>query len=244
MRRLLRPFWVLVALLFLLEAWLWDHLEPLVARAVNFIPWGRFKDWLKNAIADLPPWAALGVFIIPFIVLLPLKFLEVFFIAKRQWLAAAAVLIFAKLLGLGVTAFVFDATRGEAAPDGLVPADVRLVPMGARLGPCANRADPATAASIDLAVEAAARRKIPAAADAAAPPRLSQRRGVDAGTNAGQCEACVRKSKACGAHRPKAHSVSPAMPSAPESHASTVMPVMIVADASTIPIWKAAEANS
>ena len=113
MRRLLRPFWVLVALLFLLEAWLWDHLEPLVARAVNLIPWGRFKDWLKNAIADLPPWAALGVFIIPFIVLLPLKFLEVFFIAKRQWLAAAAVLIFAKLLGLGVTAFVFDATRAK-----------------------------------------------------------------------------------------------------------------------------------
>jgi len=113
MRRLLRPFWVLVALLFLLEAWLWDHLEPLVARAVNFIPWGRFKDWLKNAIADLPPWAALGVFIIPFIVLLPLKFLEVLFIAKRQWLAAAAVLIFAKLLGLGVTAFVFDATRAK-----------------------------------------------------------------------------------------------------------------------------------
>jgi hypothetical protein len=44
---------------------------------------------------------------------LPLKFLEVFFIAKRQWLAAAAVLIFAKLLGLGVTAFVFDATRAK-----------------------------------------------------------------------------------------------------------------------------------
>ena len=113
MRRLLRPFWVLLALLFLMEAWLWDHLEPLVARAVNLIPWGRFKDWLKHAIADLPPWAALGVFIIPFIVLLPLKFLEVFFIAKRQWLAAAAVLIFAKLLGLGVTAFVFDATRAK-----------------------------------------------------------------------------------------------------------------------------------
>jgi len=59
------------------------------------------------------PYLALGVFIVPFIVLLPLKFLEVFFLAKRQWLAAGLVLILAKLIGLGVTAFVFDATRGK-----------------------------------------------------------------------------------------------------------------------------------
>ncbi len=113
MRRWLRPLWVILALLFLLEAWLWDHLEPIVARAVNLLPWGRVKLWLKRVIEDLPPWAALAVFIIPFVVLLPLKFLEVFFLAKRQWLAAGLVLIVAKLLGLGITAFVFDATRGK-----------------------------------------------------------------------------------------------------------------------------------
>ncbi len=113
MRRWLRPLWVILALLFLLEAWLWDHLEPIVARVVNLIPWGRVKVWLKGMIEGLPPWAALGVFIVPFIVLLPLKFLEVFFLAKRQWLAAGLVLILAKLIGLGVTAFVFDATRGK-----------------------------------------------------------------------------------------------------------------------------------
>ena len=111
MRRWLRPLWVILALLFLAEAWLWDHLEPIVARAVNLLPWGRVKLWLKRVIEDLPPWAALAVFIIPFVVLLPLKFLEVFFLAKRQWLAAGLVLIVAKLLGLGITAFVFDATR-------------------------------------------------------------------------------------------------------------------------------------
>jgi len=113
MRRWLRPIWVILALLFLLEAWLWDHLQPIVARVINLLPWGRVKLWLKRVIEDLPPWAALGVFIIPFIVLLPLKFLEVFFLAKRQWLAAGLVLILAKLLGLGVTAFVFDATRDK-----------------------------------------------------------------------------------------------------------------------------------
>ena len=79
MRRWLRPLWVFLALLFLLEAWLWDHLEPLVARVVNLIPWGRLKIWLAQLIRDLPPWATLIVFVIPFIVLLPLKFLEVYF---------------------------------------------------------------------------------------------------------------------------------------------------------------------
>jgi hypothetical protein len=113
MRRWLRPLWIVLALLFLLEAWLWDHLEPLVARVVGLLPWGRLKDWIKRTIESLPPWAALGVFIVPFIVLLPLKFLEVFFLAKRQWIAAGLVLLAAKLLGLGVTAFVFDATRDK-----------------------------------------------------------------------------------------------------------------------------------
>ncbi len=103
----------MLALLFLLEAWLWDHLEPLVARVVGLFPWCRLKDWIKRTIESLPPWAALGVFIVPFVVLLPLKFLEVFFLAKRQWIAAGLVLLAAKLLGLGVTAFVFDATRDK-----------------------------------------------------------------------------------------------------------------------------------
>jgi hypothetical protein len=110
-RHLLRPLWIFLALLFLLEAWLWDHLEPIVARVVNLVPWGKLKEKLARLIEDLPPWATLIVFVIPFILLLPLKFLEVYLIATQQWLAAGIVLILAKLLGLGVTAFIFDVTR-------------------------------------------------------------------------------------------------------------------------------------
>jgi hypothetical protein len=77
MRRWLRPFWIVLALLFLLEAWLWDHLQPLVAWAVSLIPWSRLKARLARAIAGLPPWATLFVFAVPFIAMLPLKFLEV-----------------------------------------------------------------------------------------------------------------------------------------------------------------------
>jgi hypothetical protein len=110
-RHLLRPLWTLLALLFLLEAWLWDHLQSLVGWFVDLLPLARLKARLREGIEHLPPYAALAVFVVPFIVLLPLKFLEVYLLASRQWVAAVVALVFAKLLGLGVTAFVFDATR-------------------------------------------------------------------------------------------------------------------------------------
>ena len=43
MRRLLKPLWVLLAVIVLIEAWLWDHLEPIVERVVARIPLRAFK---------------------------------------------------------------------------------------------------------------------------------------------------------------------------------------------------------
>jgi hypothetical protein len=113
MRRLLRPLWILLALLFLAEAWLWDHLEPVVARIVALIPLAGLKRALGRGIERLPPWATLFVFIVPFVAMVPLKFLEFYFLARREWFAAFAVIVFIKLVGLGVTAFVFDVTRDK-----------------------------------------------------------------------------------------------------------------------------------
>jgi hypothetical protein len=113
MRRWLRPLWVFLALLFLLEAWLWDHLEPIVAAVVKLIPWDTFKAKLARLVERLPPWATLFVFVLPFIAMLPLKFLEVYFLATRNWLGAAGVILFVKLIGLGITAFIFDVTRDK-----------------------------------------------------------------------------------------------------------------------------------
>jgi hypothetical protein len=110
-RHWLRPLWIFLALLFLLEAWLWDHLEPIVARIVNLIPWSRLKVRSRRLIEVLPPWATLFVFIIPFLVMLPLKFVEVYFLATGNWFGAIGVIVFVKVVGLGVTAFIFDVTR-------------------------------------------------------------------------------------------------------------------------------------
>jgi hypothetical protein len=111
MHRLLRPLLVLLALLFLLEAWLWTHLEPIVAWVVAVIPLRRLKAWIAAAIERLSPTATLIVFAVPFIVLFPLKVLEFWLLAHRHWLGAVLVLLAAKLLGLGVTAFIFEAAR-------------------------------------------------------------------------------------------------------------------------------------
>jgi hypothetical protein len=61
----------------------------------------------------LPPWAVLFVFAVPFVLMLPLKFAEVYFLARRQWLLAGAVILLVKLVGVGVTAFIFDVTRDK-----------------------------------------------------------------------------------------------------------------------------------
>ncbi len=53
MRRLSQPLLVLLALLFLAEAWLWTHLEPVVARIVAFIPLRALKVWLAARIETL-----------------------------------------------------------------------------------------------------------------------------------------------------------------------------------------------
>jgi hypothetical protein len=112
-RSLLRPLWVLLAVLFLIEAWLWDHLQPLVARLVALIPLDGLKRAIARLVAGLPPWAVLFVFAIPLIAMLPLKFLEVYLLAKRNWLGAALVIVFVKLVGLGITAFIFELTRDK-----------------------------------------------------------------------------------------------------------------------------------
>jgi hypothetical protein len=111
MRRLLHPLLVLLALFFLFEAWLWERLAPIVAWVVARIPLRQVKARIAAWIEGLSPAATLVVFVVPFILLLPLKFLEVWLIAHRQWLGALVALVLAKLIGLGVTAFIFDVTR-------------------------------------------------------------------------------------------------------------------------------------
>lgn len=111
MRRLLQPIWVLLAIVFLIEAWLWDHLEPIVARIVAAIPLQPFKQWLAERVSELSPAMTLIVFVVPVIPLFPLKLVGLWLLTHEYWTSAVFTILFAKFLGVGVTAFVFDVTR-------------------------------------------------------------------------------------------------------------------------------------
>jgi hypothetical protein len=110
-RRITRPFLILLAIIFLIEAWLWRRLEPIVERAVAWLPLRAVKARIAGVIRKLPPAATLVVFVVPVVALFPLKVLGLWLLAHKHWIAAGAVLVFAKLAGLGITAFVFEVTR-------------------------------------------------------------------------------------------------------------------------------------
>ena len=105
MRRLLKPLWIALAAAFLLEAWLWE--------AMKRVPWQRLRAGAKDLIAPLPPQGTLAVFAIPAVVLLPLKVTVVWLVLKGAWVSAMAVLAFAKLFGLALSAFAFDICRDK-----------------------------------------------------------------------------------------------------------------------------------
>jgi hypothetical protein len=113
LRRLLQPIWVLLAVIFLIEAWLWDHLEPVVAWVVARIPLRAFKHWLAERVDTLSPAMTLVVFVVPLIPLFPLKLVGFWLLAHEHWTSAVFTILFAKFLGVGVTAFVFDVTRSK-----------------------------------------------------------------------------------------------------------------------------------
>ena len=111
MRRVFKPFLILLALVFLFEAWLWEHLRPLVAWVVGLIRWDRLKARLAAAIETLPPYATLLVFLVPITLLFPLKLAGLWMLAHGSWLGAMVVLGLAKVVSMGVTAFIFELTR-------------------------------------------------------------------------------------------------------------------------------------
>lgn len=113
LRRLLQPVWVLLAIIFLIEAWLWDHLEPIVAKLVALIPLARAKEWLAERVDALSPAMTLIVFAVPVLPLFPLKLIGLWLLTHEYWLTGVSTFLFAKMLGVGVTAFLFDVTRDK-----------------------------------------------------------------------------------------------------------------------------------
>ena len=98
---------IVLALLILLEEWGWRPLADLLGRLVRWRPWAR----LETAIARLPPYAALFVFVVPSALLLPLKFLALFLVAQGQFVLAALLFAGAKVVATALVARIFMLTQ-------------------------------------------------------------------------------------------------------------------------------------
>ncbi len=127
MRRVTRPFLVLLAVLFLAEAWLWDRLGPLFRRAVAALPFERVKAALAERIDRLPPYAALALFLLPLALGVPIKCGELWLLTHHHWTAAVLAIVLAKFFGMGLFAFIFDCTRDKVLAIGWFAAAYRFV---------------------------------------------------------------------------------------------------------------------
>lgn len=111
MRTLTRAFWFTLAILFLVEAWLWENLKRPIAFVVRLLPLEAVKARIAAALERLPPWPTLLVFAIPVLVILPFKLAGLWLIAQGHPLLGIAMFFGAKITGLAVTAFLFDTCK-------------------------------------------------------------------------------------------------------------------------------------
>ena len=97
----------LLALFILFEEWGWEPLQRGLA-AIGRLPVLR---GLEALVRRLPPHAALALFLLPTLLLLPVKLLALFLIAHGQRLLGLVVIVLAKVVGTAIVARLFTLTR-------------------------------------------------------------------------------------------------------------------------------------
>ncbi|WP_251970505.1 hypothetical protein [Sphaerotilus microaerophilus] len=97
----------LLVLLLLFEEWGWEPLQRAVAR-LGRLPLLR---QLEAAVARLGPHGALAVFLLPTLLLLPVKLAALWLIGQGQALLGALVIVLAKLVGTALVARLYTLTQ-------------------------------------------------------------------------------------------------------------------------------------
>ncbi len=98
---------VLAALILLFEEWGWRPLSSLLGQLTRFRPWALMELW----IAGLPPYGALVALGVPSVILIPAKFVGVYFLALGHVVSAAVVLGLAKIASTAFISRIFILTK-------------------------------------------------------------------------------------------------------------------------------------
>ena len=98
---------VLFALIILFEEWGWGPLSRLMARIGNLPVFRQIEALIKQ----LPPYAALGLFLLPTVLLLPIKLLALWLISIGRAKLGVLVIVLAKVVGTAIVARLFALTQ-------------------------------------------------------------------------------------------------------------------------------------
>jgi hypothetical protein len=107
LRLLRRSFEALIALVILFEEWGWEPLQRALAWVARLPPLA----WIERRIAALSPYGALLIFLLPTLLLLPVKLAALWLIGIGQAALGLAVIVIAKLLGTALLARIFKLTQ-------------------------------------------------------------------------------------------------------------------------------------
>ena len=113
MASLRRALMTVLAVLFLIEAWIWDAFATLGHWLARILHLSRLVDALRGLIARLPPPVTLALFVIPIIVLLPFKLAALWLIARGHFVWGGTVFFAAKTVSVGTSALLFDLCREQ-----------------------------------------------------------------------------------------------------------------------------------
>jgi hypothetical protein len=106
-RRLFAPLVYLAALFLMFEEWLWEIGARLMARLAQFPPLRA----LERIICSLGPAAAMAVFMLPALMLFPVKLLALFAMARGHAIVGLGVFVLAKVAGAAAVARLYALTR-------------------------------------------------------------------------------------------------------------------------------------
>ena len=96
-----------VALLLIFEEWGWDPLSRLLMRMARLPVWSQ----IEKLIVRLPPYAALCVFAVPVLALIPIKLVAWYWVAQGHAVVGLSIVVAAKVLGTAIAARLFQLTQ-------------------------------------------------------------------------------------------------------------------------------------
>lgn len=101
------PMIILAAAIIFFEEWVWDHLSAFMA----YVAKARVFRWIEARLAKLPPYAAMAVFLIPGLMLLPVKIAALWMMTHGHAGLGVAIIVGAKLLGTAIVVRIFAVCR-------------------------------------------------------------------------------------------------------------------------------------